>query len=255
MKVTKVLVSCDNEYYAQMFPLVRQAWHRVCGYECIAVYVGQELPLVLRNEQKKKENCVILFKPVEGIHSTFQTQCIRLLWPCLMEGETILISDMDIAPLKKDHFVDLLVDYSEEQFITYTDRYKKQKMFAMCYNVAHCNKWKEIFGVSSETEIENKLKDWYSSVKGYDGTKNCVGWYTDQQQLFNHVMNREDLKILNDKETGFNRMDKKDKHEILGSLGLKQQQVKKGIYTDFHFIRPYKKFHKVMEILVKSAYN
>jgi hypothetical protein len=255
MKVTKVLVSCDNESYAQMFPLVKEAWQRVCSYECIVVYVGNELPPILKKEQEKNNSSVFLFKPVEGVHSTFQTQCIRLLWPCLMENETVLISDMDIAPLSKGHFVDLLLDYSEDQFITYTDRYKKQKMFAMCYNVAHCKKWKEIFCVSNEDEIKEKLKNWYSSVNSYDGKKNCVGWYTDQIQLYNHVINREDVKILTDNETGFNRLDKKDKHELLGSLGLKKQEVQQGLYTDFHFIRPYKKFHKVMEILVRSAYN
>ncbi len=41
------------------FPLVKEAWSRVCGYDCIVVYVGNELPDVLK--QEKYKNSVFFF--------------------------------------------------------------------------------------------------------------------------------------------------------------------------------------------------
>ena len=252
MKVTKVLVSCDNEYYAQMFPLVKESWKTICGYDCVVVYVGHELPEILKQE---KDN-VFLFEPIEGIHSTFQTQCIRLLWPCLMEDETILISDMDIAPLQKEHFHDVLFKYHENMFVTYTDRYIKQKMFAMCYNVGHCRTWKEKFGVYEKGDIIAKLKSWYNGLEEkYDGKKNCPGWYTDQKQLYKHIIDSPGVAILDDKQTCFKRLDKKEKSFILSNIETLKKEIKNKKYTDFHFVRPYNKFHRAIKILVRSAYD
>ena len=254
MKVTKVLVSCDNIHYAEMFPLVKEAWSRVCGYDCIVVYVGNELPDVLK--QEKYKNSVFLFKPIEGIHTTFQTQCIRLLWPCLMHDEIVLISDMDIAPLQKEYFHDVLFNFHENMFVTYTDRYIKQYMFAMCYNVAHSRTWSEKFNVFSYEEICEKLKLWYNGLENkYDGQKNCPGWYTDQKQLYKHIIDSPGVAILNDAQTKFKRMDKKQKKFILSNIEGLKKDIQNKIYTDFHFIRPYSKFHRCIKILVQSSYN
>ena len=256
MKVTKVIVSCDSSGdYAEMFPLVRETWKRICDYECIALFIGDELPAVLQEENEKVPGSVILFKPVLNMHTTFQAQCIRLLYPCLMENEVILISDMDIAPLSRDHFVNVLHPYYEPgHFVTFTDRYCKQKMFAMCYNAAHCDVWKNIFGVTSEQGIRAKLIEWYEPFKDtYDGVKNCPGWYTDQKQLYKHVVEMCGLVRLKDEETFFNRLDKKQKTYIVSHLKQVKYDVARGKYSDFHFIRPYKKFYNLIKTITDCA--
>ena len=209
------------------------------------------MPTVLENFKSEFPNSVLLYNPVPNIHTTFQAQCIRLLYPALMENETILISDMDIVPLKRQHFVELLSNYDNEQFVTYTDRYIKQKMFAMCYNAAHCSVWQTIFKVKNFDDIATILTRWYNG--DYNGSKNCIGWFTDQEKLYSNAINYNKLIILNDKDTEYKRLDKKQKKYIVEN----KQAICMSIhnYSDFHFIRPYSKFHKIIHNIALCAVN
>ena len=252
MKITKVLVSCDSHGdYASMFPLVHKMWKSICDYDCIAIYVGTSLPAVLENFKNKFPDSVILYKPLPNIHTTFQAQCIRLLYPALMENETVLISDMDIVPLKKQHFVELLDSYNKENFVTYTDRYVKQKMFAMCYNAAHCSVWQTIFNVKKIDDISTNLIQWYKDE--YTGSKNCIGWFTDQEKLYSNAIKYDKIIILNDMHTNYKRLDKKQKKFILENKQVICQSIHN--YSDFHFIRPYSKFHKIINNIALCAVN
>ncbi len=45
----------------------------------------------------------------------------------------------------------------------------------------------------------------------------------------------------------FKRMDKKQKKFILSNIEGLKKDIQNKIYTDFHFIRPYSKFHKCIK--------
>ncbi len=119
-----------------------------------------------------------------------------------MHDEIVLISDMDIAPLQKSIFMTFFLIFMKICLLRTLSRYIKQYMFAMCYNVAHSRTWSEKFNVFSYEEICEKLKLWYNGLENkYDGQKNCPGWYTDQKQLYKHIIDSPGVAILNDAQT------------------------------------------------------
>ena len=80
MKITKCLVACDlNEIYLEFYPIVRKYWKNVVGIDTVLILIADEIPYNL-NEFRDE---IILFKPVDDIHTAFQAQCIRILYPCL----------------------------------------------------------------------------------------------------------------------------------------------------------------------------
>ena len=101
MIITKCLVASDlNPTYYTFFPLVKQYWKNMVNISAIMILVADEIPDNLRNF---KDN-IILFKPIENVNTAFQAQCIRILYPCLLENEYIIISDMDLIPLNSKYY-------------------------------------------------------------------------------------------------------------------------------------------------------
>jgi hypothetical protein len=244
MKIDFVLTAVNNNsYYYNLYPYVSKVWKERFNLDLICIFIGEEIPQIL---EKYKEN-IILFKPIENINPIYIAQLIRILYPALFENKNILITDMDIIPISKYYFLEHLKNINEDYFITYTDRYIKQKMYAICYNVANSNIWKKIFNINSINDIKNFLIKYYN--KNYDGRKNCDGWYSDQKLLYKYLQNYEKLIILNDKQLNYKRLDGK------GSIKLKYildniDNIVNNIedYSDFHILRNY---HKYLYIINK----
>ena len=104
MKITKCLVACDlNPTYLEFYPLVRKYWKNIVGIDTILILIADEIPYDL----KEFSDEIILFKPVENIHTAFQAQCIRILYPSIIgSNENIIISDMDLIPLNKKYYIE-----------------------------------------------------------------------------------------------------------------------------------------------------
>ena len=251
MNISKVLIACDSNYFANMYPLVRKMWKSICGYDCTVIFIGDELPDVLKKDGYRDDE-VILFKKIENMHTAFQSQCIRVLYPALMEGY-IMTSDMDIVPLRKNHYELPIQKCGKDDFVTFTDRYTREKMYAICYNVASSEVWSKLFNIKTEEDVRKVLKNWYSECPNYDGRKNCEGWYTDQKKLFMTVSSYPNLRVLNDSETNFCRLDKKHKIYIVQNRNEVINDIKSQRYSDFHFIKPYAKFNKVINMLTDAA--
>jgi len=229
MKIDCVLTACNlNMAYLNMFPYVYQVWKTKFNLDCYLILIADEIP----NNLLEYKNFIILFKPIENINSCFVAQTIRILYPALFNNKNILITDIDIIPISKKYFIESIEIYDNNKFITYTDRYVKQNMYAICYNVANSNIWKEIFKVYNQEDVKNKIIEWYNSH--YSGTKNCIGWFTDQIKLYEYLHNYNNLVILKDNKLGFKRLDKRQRD--IDFINKNSNNLEKfcEIYSDFH---------------------
>ena len=251
MKIDFVLTACNvGGHYLQLYPLVAKVWKEKFNLDCYLILVADSIPDFL-----KKYDNIILFKPINGINSIFVAQVIRILYPCLYKDKNILITDVDIFPISHDYFIRSIENIPNDAFITYRDRYIKQKMLSICYNVANSNTWHEIFNINNTDDISTTISKWYDTK--YTGLKNCAGWFTDQNKLYEHVYRWKEkyndrFHMLNDKTIKFNRLDKRDRNYILANFKKVKINVANGIYTDFHSIKPYSRYENVIKELVET---
>lgn len=248
MKIDFVLTAVnDNSYYYNLYPYVSKVWKEKFNLDLICIFIGDKIPEILENY---KEN-IILFKPIENINPIYIAQVIRILYPALFENKNILITDMDIIPISKKYFFEHLKDINEDYFITYTDRYIKQQMYAICYNVANSNIWKKIFNINSINDIKEFLINNYN--KNYNGKKNCIGWYSDQKLLYQYLKNYDNLIVLNDKQLNYNRLDGKGTVKlkyILDNIDIISENINN--YSDFHILRNYHKYLHIIEKIIEK---
>ena len=253
MKIDLVLTACDmNDHYLSLYPHVHRTWKHKFNLDCYLVLIANSVPDFLETYR----DYIILFPPIEGIHTAFIAQVIRILYPCLFDNKNVLITDADIFPLSNHYFIKSIDDKPDNAFISYRDAYLKMKMLAICYNVASSTTWREIFGINNIDQVTATIKQWYT--KYYTGTKNCIGWFTDQQKLYTNVMkwsenNKQRFYLLNDVKMGFKRLDKRKKVYIVENATKVIADLRKNIYTDFHMIKPYSKYRKLIEMYVDAA--
>ena len=241
------LLSCDlNSIYYEFFPLVKKYWKEKVGIECILILVGRELPHCLLQEKES----IIMFPPIQGIPTGFQAQCIRLLYPCLLEKyQGIIISDMDIIPLNSDFFTKTIRNIEPNTFVIYRDVISEHNQYPMCYCASSSTTWKNIFKIKIMNDLVETLVQWYTKDDYKISCPYSQMWSQDQLQLYKYILEYEKKQSTNkvikftDSETNFRRLDRSDIYK------LQKQQVKKdindGIYSDFHLPRPYRE-HKLL---------
>lgn len=251
MKIDIVLTAGNlNHHYLQLFPLIHKVWKKRFNLDCYCILISKDIPDYLNNLKEY----IILFKPIEGLNDIYVAQVIRLLYPVLFPEKTVLITDLDILPVKKEYFINPLEFVHNDTFVTYTERYKKQEMYAICYNVAKGKTFQKVFGISTEEEIVEKLKEWYD--EDYTGKKNCPGWYTDQKKLYEYFEMYDGYKVvLFDKKIGYNRLHNRarDKEYIVKNFSEVLKDIEN--YSDIHCIKPFNKTKGVLNKIVKKLIN
>lgn len=249
MKIDIVLTACNlNDYYLNLYPYAFDVWKKIFNLDLYLILISDKIP----DKLLKYEQYIILFDPIDDINSVYIAQIIRILYPCLFENKNVLITDVDIFPISKSYFIDSIQNISDEIFIAYTDRYINNKMIAICYNIANSNTWKKIMNINSKQDIIDFLKINYN--KEYNGTKNCSGWYLDQELLYTYVMHYKEIEpdnviIFSDKQIGYKRLDGKRASNYI-TVKNNLDNIKQ--YSDFHILRNY---HKHMNLFKKIINN
>lgn len=261
MRLGTCLTACDrNAGYYRFFPPYRRAWRQVAGVSPKLVLVAEEIP----SEIREFTDDITLFPPIEGIHTAFQAQCIRLLIPALLpeENGSVLISDIDMIPLNNCYFTTNIAKLGDDAFVVYrSDALPEYQQFAICYNAALPSTWSELFGgIRSERDVRNTLGQWWSRWSQYDGQPGSSGWYADQIILFERAMawrnlgDRDRLVLLHDAQTGFNRLDRSLGENALGRLARKvRRDICTGRYSDYHMLRPQAKCVEINENILNLA--
>lgn len=231
MRLAHAIVACDsNPDYLCYWELARNSWVNIVGIKCTLVLVANEIPEWLPYKED-----VVLFKPIPGMHTAFQAQCIRNLWPGLVEtdGGAVIISDIDMMALQRSYFADNVDGVPDDCFVVYRGLYHQYKAIWMCYVAGTPAVWREIFGCSSEGDVRALLCEWYAG-SGYTGKHGGDGWYVDQWKLYEYVYTRwnKRLVVFTDEQLGFRHLDKIHQNWKVLSSKL-QHELLAGVYQDF----------------------
>jgi hypothetical protein len=254
LRLTHVVVSSDlNERYLDLWPLASRAWKEIAGVEPLLVLVADEpaAPSTLRNDPN-----VRVFPPVDGVHTAFQAQCIRLLYPALLEGAGgVIVADVDMVPLNKRYFHRCTRHVAEGDFVAYRDLMLSAGEVPICYNAAAPRTWLELFGVATMGEAAERLTEWAENL-AYDGVPGGSGWATDQRTLYRALIDfgarSRRVWILDDRYTGFRRLDRSSIGA--GELSANDEHaIARGEFSDFHCVLPHVEFRELNERVVDLA--
>lgn len=240
MKLGTVLTACDlNPLYCEFIPLFIQAWSTLFPeVDVLVVLVANEIPSFLKDYSKH----IKLFNPIDGIHTAFQSQCIRLLYPQYIErDEGVLITDMDMMPMNRFYYEDAIKGISNNTFIAYRDVLLPHEI-PMCYNIAIPSVWRKVF--EGET-----IEQWYKNTS-YSGIHGGSGWNMDQIMLikkFNEYSGEKT--ILNDRITKYNRLDRYGTNFRDPTL---KNKIRSGTFSDYHCLRPYSKYKEMNDFIISN---
>ena len=244
MKIGTVLVATDlNPLYVNFIPMFIRAWKKMIPEADICiVLIADSLPTSLY----KYADHIRLFAPIPGVHTAFQAQCIRLLYPRLItRNEGVLITDMDMIPMCRSYYVDSIANIPDDHFVVYRDVCLPGEI-SICYNVALPSTWTSIFG---EEDTSALLGKWNTTVQ-YSGEHGGSGWNTDQVILVNSFNAWSGPKtVLNDTVTKFKRLDRAYPQVFEDPFKL-WALVQNGGFTDYHCLRPYDAYRTQNEFIV-----
>jgi len=245
MKIGTVVTASDlNPLYSEFIPLFIKAWTTLFPeIDVVVVLVADSIPDFL----KPYSNHIRLSKPIEGIHTAFHAQCIRLVYPRhIQRNEGVLISDMDMLPMNRYYYEHAISNISDNTFIAYRDVLLPHEI-PMCYNVALPSTWRSVFGEKSDEET---LREWYTPI--YDGIHGGKGWNTDQILLIQKFNAWTGPKvILNDGLTRYHRLDRIHPSQFKVRAFLRND-IQSGNYSDYHCLRPYSKHKDMNDFVVAS---
>jgi len=251
----RVLLACDlNTDYLDFWPSTRRAWQEIVGLQVSLLLVAEAraIPPELRGDPD-----VIQFEPVKGIHTAFQAQCLRLLYPATMKTKgAVLISDLDLYPLRHAYFHEPVRLLDERFFVVYRDARVSREEFDMVFNAALPSTWADVFGVSTLEDVRAELRRWADGLV-YDGRRGWEGWYTDQRTLYRKLLSwpsrTERLWVLDDQYCRFRRL---ERVELENESGLEPQRIRgirRGRYSDFSCFVPYRDHRKINDRVLEIA--
>ena len=243
MKLGCCLLASDlSPDYLDFFPLVQKAWREIVGVDVRMVLIAQDLPRHLR----QFEAAIRLFRPVPGLHTAFQAQCVRLLFPALLHDEcwdAVLLSDMDILPLSRRYFTQPLENLGADKFVMYRAGVLHGQV-PIGYNAALASTWWQIFpAIRDETDVAQVLGAWWAEGRDY-GIRKGAGWFTDQDKLYTHLnaweaaAGKGRLMRLADGKTGLCRLDRSRPEEFRRNLARQSHLLRAGYFADFHMMQP-----------------
>ena len=255
LRLTHALVASDlNPLYLDFWPLVRRAWSEVAGLEPLLVLIAKQaqVPALLRDDP-----AVHVFTPVPDVHTAFQAQCIRLLYPAVLDIDgAVITSDADMVPMNRRYFHRPAARVEENHFVAYRDVLLGDRQIPICYNAALPRTWADVFRIGSLEDVRARLSEWAAGVD-YAGKRGGEGWATDQQILYQTLIDyRRGARkawILDDRFTGFRRLERGTLWKQPELDRRQQRRIARGRYSDFHCVSPHSEARELNELAVELA--
>lgn len=247
MKLDCILTAVnENKLYLDFIPIFTKTWKKLYpNVDVKIILIAKQIP----QEYIEYEQYIILFEPIENITTSFISQYIRLLYPCILNYENgLMITDMDMLPMNRSYYTENIKSFDNSKFIYFRGNVcMSHKEIAMCYNVATPNTWKEIFNIHNIDDIKDRLKIIYENNHIIQGHGN-IGWNIDQLHLYNYIQkwhNNKNFICLIDKNTKYRRLDR----NTFRLTPLIKRNIENGLYSDYHCHRPMKDFSEINYIV------
>jgi hypothetical protein len=234
IRIDRVIVATDaHPGYMEFWPIVARAWKHLIGIKPTLALVADKSVTV-----DESLGDVIRFKPIEGIATGQQAQVIRLLLPAYFEDEVCITSDIDMLPISKEYFIDLVKDIPNDNFIVYRDTAygKDYPQYPICYVAGKGKLFKEIFNIRDVKDIPAIIKRWH---------KLNLGWATDEKVLYTSLQKWPGFakRCVKFGHVDIHRIDRSD-------WTYSDKLLKTNHYTDSHMLRPYRKYKKEIDRLI-----
>lgn len=169
-----ILSTTPDSKYLDCVDLTTTAWEKI-GFTPILAFVGETMPANLKERVSSKTR-ILHVSPISGITDGFVSQTIRLLIPCLYGDTVSITSDVDMVPLSRKYFEDLLSAHSEagEFVVASSDAYKDSVRYPICYLMGTGHQFSSILGgiyqksSTSDYWLEETLIEWQKQGHGWD---------------------------------------------------------------------------------------
>lgn len=250
--IEHVLTACnENPDYLFYIPYFVKCWkHLFPEVKIVIVMIMKEIP----EDLKEYSEHMILFEPIEGMHTAYTAQNIRIYYPSLLNSKGCLITDIDLFPSSKNYYISgYTPKMLEDSFITFRPMKAgivDEHQIAICYNIASSEVWQKINECHTVQDICSNLIENYSPDYGEPNPPPLdwfkKGWFKDQELLFDMVLTKGiNQKGLNHHVIGdgdFKRLDKSMDFTL-----EKARQTNPKIYSDF--IPPRKDYPDWQEVI------
>lgn len=261
MKFTDILTATNlNPNYYKIIPVFIKTWlHIFPEINIHIILIAEEII----EELKPYEKNIKLFKPIDGVNTALTAQYIRILYPSLLTEAKggVMITDMDMLPMGRKYYIEQIKNINNNKFICYRPlSCVGPNEMVICYNIAHSNIWRDIFKISDEKDIINKLVD-VNKNNYYEGKHGGQGWSLDQLHLYSTTQewnkNTNNLIILNEHINVIchNNLPKRNDYYVRLWNHYNIHQIEYFLehdnIVDFHLPKPYNKeiSDKVLELL------
>ena len=255
MHLGRALMACDlNPAYLGYWPSARRAWREIVGVEPLLVLIADEKDVP---EALKSDPCVVTFSPLPGIHTALQAQCIRLLYPAVVETEdAVVISDVDLYPLRRSYFVDPLRKLDYCFFVSYRDVRLERRELPIAFNAAIPKTWADLFGVATLDDVRAQLAEWTDGLE-YHGGRAWAGWYRDQQILYETLTGWREAPArwwaMDDDYTRYNRLDRLQVEREGGLEPARRRALLAQAYSDYVCLFPCDEHREVNDLVLQLA--
>jgi hypothetical protein len=226
-----VIASDDNPTYKDFYPLVAKKWLEL-GFKTYFVNITNE-----DSVYENKWGIVHNLKALENFPTGYQSQIVRLFTSKFINGN-LLMSDIDMLPLNGDYFNQYNHELTDDNVILYSGQpYDVNKFYPMCY-------------VLSKSHTFIKLLDLQDlNFEGYCtllSEKYGLAWNSDENFMFDKFENHKDKLIIKKDRDFSKRIDR-------GKWIYDPNLLKDGHYIDSHLLRPYDKYFKEVNELLKHS--
>jgi hypothetical protein len=137
--MTKVLMTTDRKY-KDLAPLCMALWSRFIGFEPVLFHICEPNEPVL----SLPDGEVIRVPKLEYPHKVAQCQWYRLWAARQYPGELCMISDIDLMPMNRNFFYDLLnFSFNHPGILCHTHDYEEDGLIRkqVCYFIGYSDMW------------------------------------------------------------------------------------------------------------------
>lgn len=225
--------SNNNPLYLDFWPVISKVWKNNFNITPVLGLITDQKEEIIEDEN----GIVIKLKKISNYDDGLLSQIVRFYLPKFLKGNCI-ISDIDIIPLSKRYFIDEFKSYLDDDFIITSSHHPQTKhinQYPMCYVAGNYKNFIDLFNLNDE---------WETFVKKIPNN----GWYTDQLHLYNVIQNNKNRIQFKfpERNGGFitNRIDRIN-------WNYDPKKVSEGYYIDCHSLRPYERYKKEINELIK----